>query len=288
MQSIYKKHRILFIFLILIVVFVITFEVLLTIANNNIEKKDFSSIYNNPYKVWSSRGFYESHDEQNSIKSIKKAFELGAKGVEIDFYYDVKMDKFIVSHSKPKKRDDGTLEYTLKHGKLLTLEDVFKAVGKDKYFWLDYKNLDRISTEQTKKAIKRLQSISSMNNIKNRLYIEGSDPFMVSLYTDAGFYTILGIHPLRSSNFFSKVVLNGYKIGYGLFNISAIAMPSGKKDELIYTDKTKKILKNIPIFLFHIPNDDKLLSKLVNDPSIRVMLVGRDKNINRYDLTSSR
>jgi hypothetical protein len=270
----------------IVVFFILFFNILLSIANKNIKEKSFTDIYNSCNKIWAARGFYETKDKQNSLESITKAFDLGANGVEVDFYYDVNMDKFIVSHSKPKELKDGTFQYTLKDGKLLTLEELFKKTSQDKFFWLDYKNLDRLSSKESISAINKLKTISKSNNLKNRLYIEGSNPYKLSMYTKAGFYTIIGIHPLKSDALFSSIVLKGYKIAYGLFDISAIAMPYGSVKKNIYGSETKNIFDEIPIFLFHIPDIPKLLSKLLKDNSIRVMLVGRDKSVNRYNLTN--
>ena len=56
--------------------------------------------------VWAARGLYKTHSEQNSIVSMQRAFVADALGVEIDLYYDVKMDRFIISHDKPVKDKD--------------------------------------------------------------------------------------------------------------------------------------------------------------------------------------
>lgn len=281
MKSLFSLKKITKLFLLVILIIVVVFNISAYFAQKNIEKKDLPNIYNSCNKIWSSRGVYSSKSEQNTLESFQKAFDLGASGVEVDFYYDVKMDKFIVSHSKPKKLKDGSLKYKLKDGKLLTLEEVFDKVGEDKYFWLDYKNLDRISSEQTLKAIERLNHISKLNNIKNRLYIEGSNPIKLSSYTKAGFFTILGIHPLPLSHFFRGASVDLYKIAYGFFDISAVAMPYGAIEDSIYT---KEILGDIPVFLFHVPNNKILISDLLADQRVRVMLVGRDFSTNRFKL----
>lgn len=281
MKSLFSLKKIIISFLVFILIIVVIFNISAYYAQKNIEKKDFPKIYKSCNKIWSSRGVYSEKSEQNSIGSFQKAFDLGASGVEVDFYYDVDMDKFIVSHSKPKKMENGSLKYSLKDGKLLTLEEVFDKVGEGKYFWLDYKNLDRISSEQTLKAIKRLNQISKLHNVKDRLYIEGSNPIKLSSYTQAGFFTILGIHPLPLSHFFRGASVDLYKIAYGFFDISAVAMPYGTIEESIYTKET---LGDIPVFLFHVPNDKALISNLLSDNKVRAMLVGRDFSTNRFQL----
>lgn len=267
---------------VVLITLILIFNLTVNYIDNNISKKQDSTIYNLEHKIWAARGLYKNRAEQNSIVSINRAFENGALGVEVDFFYDVAMNRFIVSHDHPTKDKNGKLIYTTKNGELLTLEKLFIQTAKNHYFWLDYKNLDKLSDAQTYKAIERLEEISKIYSTKERIYIEGSNPLKISLYTDAGFKTILGIHPLHESVIFSSVVINAYKIAYFFRNITALAMPYGSVENPIYGKNTQENLKNIPVFLFHIPDDENLLRDLVQKDDVRVMLVGRDQSINRY------
>jgi len=269
--------------LLVILSLAVLYNLTLLYIDANIKNRVEKHVYENCNKIWSARGFYNSREEQNTITSMKRAFELGAIGAEVDLYYDVKMDKFIISHDKPKKGIDGNLVYTKKGGELLTLEKFLKVLSKDHYFWLDYKNLDRLSVDETSKAIQRLLKITNFDNIRERLYIEGSNPLLVSMYTDAGFRTILGIHPLPGSNPLSSIVINGYKIAYFFKNITALAMPYGKKvDDPIYDATAQENLKDVPVFIFHTPDDETTIRSLMAKKDVRVVLVGKDLSINRY------
>ena len=160
-------------------------------------------------------------------------------------------------------------------------------MGKDRYFWLDFKNLGALDDQQTTFVIQHLEKITQFDSIKNRLYIEGSNPLLLSKYTDAGFKTILGIHPIRESLFSSSFVINIYKLAYYFNNITVIGMAYGKHiDDPVYGSKTKESLKSIPLFLFHVPDNEKLIQQLVADKAARVILVGKDLSINRYSLTA--
>jgi len=269
------------IILIIIIMLVALWNGTIEYIDKHIDEKYDKTVYNSKDKIWIARGLYNNRDEEDSVTSTKRAFDKGATGVEIDFYYDTKMDKFIVDHDKPKKDKDGNLIYLKKDGKLLTLEELFLKTGKGHYFYLDYKNLDRITFDQTKKAIERLEKITKFDNIKQRVYIEGSNPFKVEQYTNAGFKTLLGIHPLPESNPFSSIVINGYKIAYYFRNITALAMGYGTKENPIYGEKTEKLLKGIPLFLFHTPMDEKFLRKLVEKKDVKQILPGSGVSIDR-------
>ncbi|MDQ7047910.1 MAG: hypothetical protein Q9M39_10030 [Sulfurovum sp.] len=267
----------------IVTVIVIGWNLMVAYVDNHLQSKKDTAIYNSCHKVWAARGLYKNHNEQNSIISMQRAFANSALGVEVDFYYDVKMNRFIVSHNKPIKSSGGNLVYTKKNGKLLTIEKLLKATGEGHYFWFDYKNLDKLTAQETEKAIERLLSITQKDAIGKRLYIEGSNPLILSKYTHAGFKTILGIHPLRESNPFASMVINAYKIAYYFTDISAIALPYGSIDKPIYGKNTEKNLSPIPIFLFHVPDNKDLLESLLRKSSIKVLLVGRDVSVDRFD-----
>lgn len=278
------KKVLFLIFLLLVLIY----NLVVIYIDKNMSNKQDPSIYNSSFKIWASRGLYNNKAEQNSITSISRAFNKGALGVEVDFSYDVEMNLFIVSHDHPIKGKDGKFIYTKKNGKLLTLEEVFKQTGKNHYFWLDYKNLGQLNNIQTLQSIKRLEKITKLNSVKNRIYIEGSNPIKISLYSEAGFKTILAIDPLPDNNIFSQILINFYKIIYYYNNISVLAMRYGYIDNPRYGTNTHKNLKDIPVFLFHIPNNKNLLLNLVQEENVKVMLVGKDKSINRYSIKDNR
>ena len=263
---------------------VIAYNLTVYYVDKELAKRDYSGVYNSCHKVWAARGLYNTRSEQNTPQAMMRAFSLGANGAEVDVHYDLKRKRFIVSHDHPKIAKNGELVYTQKNGKLLSLEDFLKTVGKDRYFWLDFKNLGQFSNEQTDQIIQHLEKITRFDNIKERMYIEGSNPLLMTRYTNAGFKTILGIHPIRESLFLSSFVINVYKLGYFFNNITVIAMPYGKLDDPTFGPKTIESLKNIPSFIFHVPPNDELVKKLVDTPGVRVVLVGKDLSINRYSI----
>lgn len=276
--------KISFVFFLAVMLIVVAYNATILYVENNLQINQYENIYDDCHKVWSARGFYKNYAEQNSISSFSRAFSLGSKGAEVDLYFDVKSERFIISHDRPKKSAKGELLYTEKEGSILTLEKLINTVGKDHYFWLDYKNLDRLSDENTAKAIARLSKISEFDSIKSRLYIEGSNPFILSKYTDAGFNTIFGIHPSYEKNILSSVALNIYKMAYYFNNITAFAMSYGLVENPIYGSKAQKTLKGIPVFLFHVPDDEELIKSLMNKAEVRALLAGRDLSLNRADL----
>jgi len=263
-----------------ILILMVAYNITLFYVDANIKNRVPKNVYNNCRKIWSARGIYDKRSEQNSLKSLQKAADAGYIGFEIDFYYDTHKDMFVVSHDKPKKDKNGELHYTLKDGKLLTLQEVFEKFGKDHYFWLDYKNLDRLSKEDSLKAVKRLQKISMVHNVKDRIYLEGCTPWHLKYYDKAGFKTLLSFHPLPKSSPFHSISSDFFKMVYYFSSSSALAMQYGKKENPKYSPITARNLKDIPQFIFHVPVDENLAKTLMKNKDVRVLLMGRDKSVN--------
>lgn len=276
MKIIKKFFKWLFYFVIIVA---IVYRVTLWYVDRHIEdrvaKKEVFSDY---HKIWSSRGMYGGDIKQNSLESFAKAIDAGYIGFEVDFYYEPMYDRFVVSHDRAIN-DDGKPAYNLKDGKLLTLEVLFRTLGEGKYFWLDYKNLDRLNKVNTQKAIQRLDKISKTNHIKDRLYLEGCTPWTLNKYEDAGFKTLLSFHPLPKSHILTSLSSNFFKIVYYFSKSTALAMQYGKYDNPKYNKITQKNLKGIPQFLFHVPTDTTLLQNLVSLDDVRMLLAGRDESV---------
>ena len=281
-----KKKLFIGLFVGVVIVVAIIYNGAVAYVDNQLANKNHADVYDSCHKVWAARGLYNQRSEQNTPEAMSRAFSLGANGAEVDVHFDLKIKRFIVSHDHPVKGDDGELIYSKKNGSLLFLEDFFKAVGKDRFFWLDFKNLGQLNDQQTAMVIHHLEKITKFDSIKDRLYIEGSNPLLLSKYTDAGFKTILGIHPIRESLFASSFVINVFKMGYYFNNITVLAMPYGKLDDPTFGSDTIKSLSAIPTFVFHVPDNEKLVRDLVSTKNVRVVLVGKDLSINRYGINT--
>ena len=259
---------------IVLVALVLSWNLLVVYVDDRLEKNNYEDVYSSCDKIWTSRGTYTDFAKRNTVESMQKAFADGAIGVEFDFHYDVQMNRFIVAHNYPKKDANGKLEYEKKNnGKLLTMEDFFTLLeDKTHYYWLDFKNLDKLSTQDTQDAIQRLLEVTKQNNLRQRVYIEGSNPLKLSLYTDAGLKTLLGMHPLNDNSLFAAIAADAFKVVYHFMNISALAMAYGEVDNPDYGKKTEEGFKNIPIFLFHLPHERAILEKVVRKKNVRVVL----------------
>jgi hypothetical protein len=250
-------------------------------VNYKLEQRTEYQTYDSCQKVWSARGLYQKEVEngvmENSIESVALAFARGGSGVEIDVRYDPELKKFFVTHDYP---------YIPQNGKLLTLKEMFDAVGGDGngHFWLDYKNVRWLNREQTQEAVARLLEITAKGNLRERVYVEASDPINLPRYREAGLNTIFDVHPPKDALPITSFVMNIYKVAFYFGGHSVMGMAHGSVAEPNYGPDTRQSLGNIPVFLYHVPNDTELLKSLIARKQVRVTLVGRDISVGRFEL----
>ncbi|MDQ7050857.1 MAG: hypothetical protein Q9M92_15540 [Enterobacterales bacterium] len=260
---------------------VLIFKLVNTYVDDQLAKKSDASLYQSCYKIWATRGLVTVGDRSltssgNSIKTIQLAFKHGTKGSEIDLFYDVKMDRFILSHNFP---------YRLKDGKLLSLQELISNIGNDYYLWLDLKKLGRLSKPQAQAAAARLLKITEGQSIRNKIYIEGEDPINLAAFRDAQFHTIFDTQPLKGSYWLSDFVMTLYKMIFYFNDFSVMAMNSGAIDDPIFDQDAEIILSNVPLFLYHIPDNIALLQKYSDMKNVKVML-NTDHSADRFQLNS--
>lgn len=248
-------------------------------VNHQLAKRSYTDAYNNCHKIWATRGLVENGlpvppSNGNSIKTIQAAFQHGADGSEIDLFFDPERKQFIISHDFP---------YNLKEGELLTLEKLLSNIEGDNYLWLDFKKLRKLDAQSADNAVARLQSITQTRNWKERIYIEGADPVNLGKFRHGGFKTLFDVHPLPDSEPFTAFVLTIYKAAFYFGDFTVMGMKHGDLDAVVYGPDAKKQLGNIPLFIYHTPDDPALLRDLLATNSVRVILM-QDHTLNRFDI----
>lgn len=255
---------------------------ILTIAwvDYNLAQRTYDHVYNEPYKVWATRGLVTDGSDgspvrvRNSIESIRYAFSRGAGGTEVDVFYDPKMQKFIVSHSS---------RYEKPNGVLLSLDKLFTALGDQGYFWLDWKKIRYLNPPQLKAALTRLKNITDRSTLRDRVYVEAEAPLTLFAVKQAGFQTMYDCRPIRDANILSPVIIDVFKAVYYFGGFTVMGMNSGSSSAPIFGPKTRRSLRNIPVFLYHMPDDTKFLEELASVSNVRVIIIGQD--INRFGFT---
>ncbi len=133
-------------------------------------------------KLFAHRGFVENNMKQNSIASLKNAFEKGFKGVEFDIWW---IDgEFFVKHDKPAEKELFLLP---------RLQDYLVHKNELEY-WIDFKNLDEKNIDN---ALKKLKEVLILKEI------DLNKVFFAPYISD---YILTGKISLKFRNFFAQKI----------------------------------------------------------------------------------
>ena len=133
-------------------------------------------------KLFAHRGFVENNMKQNSIASLKNAFEKGFKGVEFDIWW---IDgEFFVKHDKPSGKELFLLP---------RLQDYLVHKNELEY-WIDFKNLDEKNIDN---ALKKLKEVLILKEI------DLNKVFFAPYITD---YILTAKISLKFRNFFAQKI----------------------------------------------------------------------------------
>ncbi|NPA06719.1 MAG: hypothetical protein GXO54_04860 [Chloroflexi bacterium] len=217
------------------------------------------TFYQGCYKVWGHRGYFQEPDIQaNTIASFRRAFDLGAAGVEMDVLYDPVRGRFWVG------RYDET-------GPQTPLEDVFHALGDRGYFWLDLKTLRLLDARQARVLAMRLRALVDRYHVRERVIVESDHWQNLRAVREAGLFTSFWIFnvderdvPRAPWAYWSQVLTYQWHFIQGGF--SAISL-----DERFYTPALALALRGVPVHTFTV-NDPSRMRALLADPNVRVIL----------------
>jgi glycerophosphoryl diester phosphodiesterase len=243
-------------------VYVKSLPILLALVFVFINYKFFShsvtnSFYSGSYKVWAHRGYYKQFPE-NSIESLSEAFNRGARGVELDIFFDQELQNFIISHDIPDK--------SVKN-ELLTLEKVFSSLGKRGYFWIDFKQLE--SVHDINLVVDKMEKLLTKFQLFEKVIIESPNGFLLRKFSQRGIHTSYWIQ-LSSIKVLTLIKDCAYRVMIAFSNFSAISM-----DYRDYGDYIRKSYSHLPIHLFTV-NDKEEASELIKNCAVKVVLSDED------------
>lgn len=213
-------------------------------------------------KIWGHRG-YAATGGENSLPSVQAAFGRGAAGVEIDILFDRELNDFVVSHDRP---------YTLFYGKPLKLESVLAQYAGTGFFWLDAKDLRKLSPMTAHKATQRLAALIQRYQLTERAFVESSNPLYLAWLADQDIHTSYAVSP--NSEQYSAPVYKLHtavmKLAYTFGEVSAISMDASR-----YTPVTAATFGKAAVLLSTV-NDTGALQRLSAIPEVKVILSDDD------------
>lgn len=213
-------------------------------------------------KIWAHRGYVGDGDE-NSLRSVQAAFARGAVGVEIDILYDHGLGDFVVSHDRP---------YTLFNGKPLLLETVLQQYGTAGFFWLDAKDLRKLSPLAARHATQRLADLVHRYQLSERVLVESRSALYLAWLANKGIYTSYLVSPndQKYSALVYQLNTRLMKLGYALGGLGAISM-----NDYRYTPTTAATFGKVAVLLSTV-NDAGALKNWAAYPTVKVILSDED------------
>ena len=229
-----------------------------------IKLAEVSRFYTNETKVWAHRGQWadSAGHTENSLEAYSRALALGAKGLELDIYYDAALSGFVVSHDRP---------YHLHSGHLLMLKDVFEHFGSRTFYWLDFKNLAGLPAAEVTTATLLMQATLSSFGLRDFAVIESPKLAKLLNFKAAGMHIVYWIEVDPSLSF--------YRYWYKLlsvrqdllrYNIPAVSM-----NHTIFNDTLVALLPKTDFYLFTI-NEERRLKELGQQEDVRILLSDQD------------
>lgn len=217
--------------------------------------------YDGSRKVWGHRGYFKEL-EMNSLASLDRAFDLGAEGVELDIVFDEDAREYFVSREYPREGENSGL---------LSLEEVFRDMGERGYFWLDFKNLLRMTRRETRDAVGELGRLLDGFGLRERVIVESKDARNLALFSEAGIHTSYwinvdrGCSPLLAG---ARILRHKARFLYGKF--SAVSMNYRN-----FTPGVQRSLGDVPVHLFTL-NTESEVRKFLNDENVKIILSDED------------
>ena len=232
--------------------------------------------YTDCYKVWGHRGHPEPPEiPENTIASYRRAFDLGAPGVEMDVRYDADQREYFIGrydHGDPPPENER-----------LMLDDVFAAVGDRGYFWLDTKTIHYMTPEEAGQAAADMRVLLDRHGLRQRAIIESDTPENLAYFAREGLHTSYWIFNIDEDRFpktlwgqwRAMVRVQKHYIDGGF---SAISL-----DKRFYTPVVAWMLRGARVHLFT-SDDRNELESLARRDQVRVILT----DTAFYDIDSCR
>ena len=223
--------------------------------------------FNACHKGWAHRGLVnaEAGIRENTVASVRNAFDSGAAGVEVDILYDRDLGRFFVSHDRPYQVGAA--------GAPLELRTLLEQNGGRGYFWLDAKDLRELAPWVASEAVARLAALIRELDLQNRVFVESRNALYLSWLAEQGIHTSLMISPNERKYSAMVFQANLYlaKLAYTWGPFSALSM-----NDYRYTEGVARGLgQQVPVLVSTV-NDRAAFLRYADTPAIAVVLTDLD------------
>jgi hypothetical protein len=206
-------------------------------------------------KIWVHRTLVEGFAE-NTVTGLRRAYAMGARGVEIDVIFDEHRDGLFVI-SEEALRSGATPE--------LELGTMLAAVPVGGQLWIDFWNLKELSGGAASSAIERLAAELALARLRDRVVVESTSARRLADLTARGVKGMLWVTVRRSR---SQRIFDLARAAWDFHRSGASAVSMDYRE---YDDLVAWLFARVPIHLFTV-NDATLLDALTKDTRVSVVL----------------
>ena len=213
----------------------------------------FSFVYTKPFyfnheKIWKHR-FLDPVSDSLQINEFK--------GFEVDVFYNSEINVFEVKYYGDESK--------------FTLSEYFNYFGKDKCFWIDFKNLNE---KNFKESYKKLKEICANKNLKERVFVESKNMDLLNYFQINGFSVSYWV---PNYNFFGSLITS-FQVRMNLLKYQPDAISCNFNSLHFYTKKFPNYNFYCWVNKMSKESDKSRIIKKAENENIRIILTDFDEN----------
>lgn len=221
----------------------------------------YAIFYFVPFSFVYTKPFYFNHEKlwkHRFLNPVSDSLQINEfKGFEVDVFYNSEINVFEVKYYGDESK--------------FTLSEYFNYFGKDKCFWIDFKNLNE---KNFKQSYKKLNEICKNKNLKERVFVESKNMDLLNYFQINGFSVSYWV---PNYNFFGSLITS-FQVRMNLLKYQPDAISCNFNSLHFYTKKFPNYNFYCWVNKMSKESDKSRIIKKSENKNIRIILTDFDEN----------
>ncbi len=221
----------------------------------------YAIFYFVPFSFVYTKPFYFNHEKlwkHRFLNPVSDSLQINEfKGFEVDVFYNSEINVFEVKYYGDESK--------------FTLSEYFNYFGKDKCFWIDFKNLNE---KNFKESYKKLKEICANKNLKERVFVESKNMDLLNYFQINGFSVSYWV---PNYNFFGSLITS-FQVRMNLLKYQPDAISCNFNSLHFYTKKFPNYNFYCWVNKMSKESDKSRIIKKAENENIRIILTDFDEN----------
>lgn len=221
----------------------------------------YAIFYFVPFSFVYTKPFYFNHEKlwkHRFLNPVSDSLQINEfKGFEVDVFYNSEINVFEVKYYGDESK--------------FTLSEYFNYFGKDKCFWIDFKNLNE---KNFKESYKKLKEICANKNLKERVFVESKNMDLLNYFQINGFSVSYWV---PNYNFFGSLITS-FQVRMNLLKYQPDAISCNFNSLHFYTKKFPNYNFYCWVNKMSKESDKSRIIKKLENKNIRIILTDFDEN----------